>query len=93
MSAELALTYLEPAGIDRIAVCDIDVDMYEAVTAALEKTADRIPPGGVILIEDQGHTPNIAGGFLAVRDFLATEQGRRFMSWNLTSGQALLVRR
>jgi hypothetical protein len=82
-----------PAGIDRIAVCNIDVDMYEAVTAALEKTADRIPPGGVILIEDQGHTPNIAGGFLAVRDFLATEQGGRFMSWNLTSGQALLVRR
>ncbi|MFO7608013.1 MAG: TylF/MycF/NovP-related O-methyltransferase [Candidatus Krumholzibacteriia bacterium] len=82
-----------PDGIDRIAVCNIDVDMYEAVIAALEKTADRMVPGGVILVEDQGHTPNIAGGFLAVRDFLAGPHGRRFLAWNLTSGQALLVRK
>ncbi len=82
-----------PPEVDRIAVCNIDVDMYEAVTCALEKTADRMVPGGIILVEDQGHTPNIAGGFLAVRDFLASPRGAGFLSWNLTSGQALLVKR
>lgn len=82
-----------PGSIDQIAVCNIDVDMYEAVTAALHKTADRMVPGGVILIEDQGHTPNIAGGFLAVKHFLESDAGGQFLAWNLTSGQALLVKK
>jgi hypothetical protein len=82
-----------PAEIGDIAVCNIDVDIYEAVTSALMKTADRIVPGGIILVEDQGHTPNIAGGFLAIQDFLAGPKGQLFLSWNLTSGQALLVRK
>lgn len=82
-----------PEAIDRIAVCNIDVDMYEAVTAALHKTAGRMVPGGVILIEDQGHTPNIAGGFLAVKHFVESPAGGQFLAWNLTSGQALLVKK
>lgn len=79
-----------PSEIERIAVCNIDVDLYEAVTAALEKTTPRLVSGGLILVEDQGHTPNIAGGYLALKHFLETEAGREYFCWNLTSGQALL---
>lgn len=82
-----------PAGIERIAVCNIDVDMYEAVTAALEKVTPLMESGGMVLVEDQGHTPNIAGGYLAVRDFLDGPLGDRYIAWDLTSGQALLIRR
>jgi len=82
-----------PADIEKIAVCNIDVDIYEAVTVALEKTAPLMVQGGVILIEDQGHTPNIAGGYLAVLDFTNSELGKDFFTWNLTSGQALLIKK
>jgi hypothetical protein len=82
-----------PDGLERIAVCNIDVDMYEAVTVALEKVTPLMVPGGIVLVEDQGHTPNIAGGYLAVRDFLDGPHGREYITWDLTSGQALLIRR
>ncbi|MCK4304369.1 MAG: hypothetical protein KAY24_09050 [Candidatus Eisenbacteria sp.] len=82
-----------PGEIDEIAVCNIDVDIYEAITAALNKTAPRIVGNGVILVEDQGHTPNIAGGYLALKDFLASPLGRHFVPWNLSSGQAVLIRK
>lgn len=81
-----------PAGIEQIAVCNIDVDLYEAVMAGLAKVTPRMVSGGVVLVEDQGHTPNIAGGYLAVEDFLASELGQQYWSWNLTSGQALLIK-
>ena len=82
-----------PEGLNDIAVANIDVDIYEAVAAALSKIAPRMVKGGIILVEDQGHTPNIAGGYLGLRDFLAGPLGREFIPWNLTSGQALLIRR
>lgn len=81
-----------PEGLGDIAVANIDVDIYEAVAAALSKVAPRMVKGGIILVEDQGHTPNIAGGYLALRDFMAGPLGRLFIPWNLTSGQALLIR-
>ena len=82
-----------PPQIEKIAVCNIDVDIYEAVTVALEKVAPLMVQGGVILIEDQGHTPNIAGGYLAILDFNNSEMGKEFFTWNLTSGQALLIKK
>jgi len=82
-----------PEVIKKIAVCNIDVDMYDAVLSALNKIAPLIVPGGIIMVEDQGHTPNIAGAYLAIDEFKKTEIGKEFFHWNLLSGQALFVRK
>ena len=81
-----------PDGIGDIALCNVDVDMYEAVVAALQKVAARIPVGGVIIAEDQGHTPLLLGGYAAAKDFLATDAGRGFVPIQLSSGQMYMVR-
>jgi len=81
-----------PDGVRQIAVCNIDVDMYEAVAAALAKVAPLIPVGGIIIAEDPGHTPLLIGAYAAVQEFLATEAGRAFVPVQLTSGQTFLVR-
>lgn len=82
-----------PTSIKSIAVCNIDVDMYEAVLAALLKTAPLMNHGGIIVIEDQGHTPALAGGYLAVCDFLETDNAKDFIPVHMGSGQMFLIRR
>lgn len=81
-----------PAEIERIAVANVDVDMYEAVLESLRKIAPRLAPGGILIAEDQGHTPGLAGAFRAVQEFLASEEGRRFMPVHLSSGQMLMIK-
>jgi Macrocin-O-methyltransferase (TylF) len=80
-----------PAEIRKIAVCNIDVDIYEAVKAALAKVAPLISIGGIIILEDQGHTPFLAGAYLATVEFI---QGgpERFVPIHMTSGQMLLLK-
>ncbi|QWV92456.1 TylF/MycF family methyltransferase [Geomonas oryzisoli] len=82
-----------PASIKSIAVCNIDVDMYEAVLAALLKTAPLMSQGGIIVVEDQGHTPALAGGYLAVCEFLETDMAKEFIPIHMGSGQMFLIRR
>lgn len=77
---------------DKIAVCNIDVDMYEAVKYALEKTADLVVKRGIIIAEDVGHTPGLGGASLAVREFLNTEKGKKFIPYYIRSGQCLLFK-
>jgi len=81
-----------PAEIERIAVANVDVDMYEAVLESLRKIAPRLAPGGIMIGEDQGHTPNLAGAYRAVQEFLASDEGRRFLPIHLPSGQILLIK-
>ena len=79
--------------IDNIAVCNIDVDMYEAVLVALNRVAPKMAINGIIICEDQGHFPGVAGSYLALQDFLESETGKNFQSVHMTSGQAILFRR
>jgi hypothetical protein len=81
-----------PAEIEQIAVCNVDVDLYEAVAAALRRVAPYIPVGGIIIAEDQGHTPLLLGGYMAVVEFLESEAGLRFVPVHLSSGQMYLIR-
>ena len=79
-----------PDEINEIALCNIDVDISDAVYAALEKVAPFIADHGIIIAEDFGHTPWLIGAQYAVRKFL--DQNNRFMPIYLSSGQMLLIK-
>lgn len=81
-----------PEEIGDIAVCNIDVDMYEAVEAALEKVYRKILPGGVVLAEDFGHTPALYGAQYAVCNFLSTHKNE-FYGMYLQSGQYIMIKK
>lgn len=81
-----------PSEIDMIAVCNIDVDMYEAVSAALLKVMDKIVLGGIIIAEDYGHTPFLIGAQLAITEFYE-ENKDKFWGLYMQSGQFLMIRK
>lgn len=81
-----------PEYIWDVSVCNIDVDMYEAVLAAAVKIAPRMAKGGIIILEDQGHTPALAGAYLATVEFLQSEAGHMFVPIHLYSGQMFLIK-
>lgn len=80
-----------PNEIDRIACANVDVDMYEASLVAMRKIAARLSPGGIIVLDDQGHTPHTAGAYRAAVEFVSSNAGLRFMPIHMASGQMLLV--
>lgn len=82
-----------PDNINRIAVCNIDVDQHEAVSSALFKVADSIVPYGIIIAEDAGHTPLLYGALLALTEFLESDKGKDFMPIKMESGQTFLIRK
>ncbi len=82
-----------PKEIKKIAVCNIDVDMYDAVAASLKKVSNLISPNGVMILEDFGHTPLLGGANLAVREFLSSKEGKKFISIYMASGQYFLIRK
>jgi len=81
-----------PEGLGPIAVANIDVDMCEAVEAALFRLAPLISVGGMMIVEDAGHTPRLAGALLALDRFVRSEPGRGFRSVYMASGQTYLIR-
>jgi hypothetical protein len=62
-----------PDGIGKVAVANIDVDMYDPTLAALFKVSDHIVPGGVIVCEDPASTPGLYGALQAMEEFLRSE--------------------
>ena len=82
-----------PSEIDKISVANIDVDQYEAVYAALSKVAPKIVSGGIIIVEDPGHTPLLIGARLALDHFSKSEVAKTFTSIYLESGQTFLLKR
>lgn len=80
-----------PDEIEHVAVCNIDVDLYEAVQYALYKVKDRVVKGGVIIAEDYGHTPELLGAQLAIDEFYEENEDEWFKIV-CTSGQCLLIR-
>jgi hypothetical protein len=81
-----------PVSINDIALANIDVDQYEAVLIALEKVAMRIVEGGIIIVEDPGHTPALIGSRLALHYFSRTRLGQTFTSVYMESGQTFLIK-
>lgn len=75
---------------EQVGLAHLDVDLYTPTAAALALLAERMPPGGIIVVDDFGgfKTPGI---LKAVEEFLAS--GRPFQSWDVDTEQALLVRR
>jgi hypothetical protein len=80
-----------PREIDKIAVANIDVDLYEAVLAALIKVAPRMASGGIIIVEDPGHTPALVGARVALDQFLSSEAAGAFTPIHMESGQTFLI--
>lgn len=81
-----------PMEIEKICVANIDVDIYEAVKAALYKVKDKVVTNGIIICEDYGHTPALIGAQKAVNEFLEENQNQ-FLSIYLSSGQLFLIKK
>ena len=81
-----------PPGTEQIAVANLDVDIYEGVRDGLAKLAPRICVGGILIVEDPGHTPWLIGARIALDEWLETPAGKNFMPLMMESGQTLLIR-
>jgi hypothetical protein len=76
-----------------IAVANLDVDLHEAVRSGLHAIAPHIVSGGILVVEDPGHTPLLIGAHLALQQFLAEDIGRAFTALAMESGQTFLIRK
>jgi hypothetical protein len=81
-----------PESIDKIALCNIDVDIYEAVLAALEKVWPFLENRGIAIVQDPGRTPLLGGARLALDLFLASKSSRGAIPVYLESGQTFLIK-
>ena len=45
----------QEAGIERLALLRLDTDWYHSARAALHNLYPKLPPGGVLIIDDYGH--------------------------------------
>lgn len=81
-----------PPEIGDVVVANIDVDLYEAVRAGLSKVAPKIVSGGIMIVEDPGHTPSLIGSRLALEDFLASPEASPFLAVYMESGQTFLIK-
>jgi len=81
-----------PDDLPPLAVACVDVDMYEAVLAALTKVAPRMAPGGILVVEDPGHTPQLVGARVALDQFMATKAASYFSPLYMESGHTFLLR-
>ena len=75
-----------------LSLVNLDVDLYEAVKAGIEKSHPHLVPGGVLVVEDGGHTPLLTGARLALSDFLASTEAQGFQAIEMESGQVLLIK-
>ena len=78
-----------PNQIKEIVIANIDVDMYDSTKSALNKVKNKIVQGGIIIIEDYGHTPALAGANLSVREFI--KENKQFRPIYMASGQMFLL--
>jgi hypothetical protein len=81
-----------PEKIKKISLCNIDVDMFEAVDSALKKVSPLVVQGGIIICEDAGHTPLLIGARLALDYFLNSTEGKKYVPIHMPSGQVLLIK-
>lgn len=73
-----------------VGLVHLDVDLYLPTRATLELLTDRMPPGGIVVVDDFGaaKTPGVRQ---AVEEFLRASPP--FGIWDVDSEQAVLIRR
>lgn len=84
-----------PAAVARegIRVANIDVDLYEAVHASLQKTAPLMHQHGIMVVEDPGHTPLLIGARYALDRFLREGGSEQFIPVQMESGSTYLIKK
>lgn len=80
-----------PAAIEKLALVNVDVDMYDATLAALRKVAPLVQPRGIIICEDPASTPGLYGAYVALDEFLRSDEGQHFVKVFLRT-QYFLIR-
>ena len=80
-----------PVEIGSVAVANIDVDMYEAVLAGMQKIRPRLAKGAIMIVEDDGHTPYLIGARLAVEEFTGSVSSAGLIKISMESGQTIFV--
>jgi hypothetical protein len=78
--------------VDQIALSNIDVDIYDAVLAGLQKIFPKLVRGGAIIVEDPGHHPNLIGARIALDEFLEAKSPKDYLLIQMESGQFLLFK-
>ncbi len=81
-----------PKALQKISVAHIDVDLYEATLAALQRLAPLMHPKGIMILDDIGHTPQLYGAYLAMKHFLVSAAGQGWRSIQFPTGQSWLMR-
>lgn len=79
--------------VKKISFANIDVDMYEAVYAALVHVHDKLCLNGIVAVEDAGHTPLLLGAKIALEEFLNLVGRDAYHVLQMESGQYVLIRR
>ena len=78
---------------NEICLAIIDVDIYEAVYAALHHVHEKLSISGIIAVEDAGHTPMLLGAKLALEDFLNDIEPETYLKIQMESGIYLLFKK
>ena len=78
--------------VEKISFANIDVDLYEAVYAALIHVHKKLSVNGIVVVEDAGHTPILLGAKLALEEFLDFVGEDQYHSIHMESGQYVLIR-
>ena len=71
---------------------NVDVDIYEATLAALQRVDEKLVINGIIVCEDCGHVPSISGAYAAVSEFYYLNKDK-YLLLHLESAQALLIKK
>lgn len=78
--------------VDKVALANIDVDLYESVYAALHHVHKKLVINGIMVVEDAGHTPALIGATLAVNQFLDDVGRLKYCVIRMESGQYVMIR-
>lgn len=79
-----------PQEITKIALAHVDVDLYDAVLAALVKIGPMVVNKGIIVLDDPSSIPGLYGAYVAMKDFLETELGKNFVCVHTTTKHFLI---
>jgi Macrocin-O-methyltransferase (TylF) len=82
---------LPKLGLERVSLAHVDLDLYGPTLDCLSYLENRLPPGGVIVVDDYD-APKCPGVRRAVQTFLDASETGAFQFWGLPTEQGLLVR-
>lgn len=75
---------------NKVALINIDVDMYEPTLASLKYAFRSLQVGGIILLEDTASTPRLYGARFAMYKFLESDYGKNFRHLALSTHDLLI---